>query len=274
MSIKQTILLFISVYLFIFIVGGIGYYYTHPTGSAALSQNPALVVLSHKEYQQHPPIKPALPKKEPSGKIAYLTFDDGPDRYVTPLVLDTLKKENIKATFFVTGEAASANKDLLAKNYLAGNSIGNHTYSHNYRLLYKKPQSFWNDFKRAEDIIYQDIGIRPHIFRCPYGSYPGFTAPFRQMMGGKGYVFFDWDIDSTDSNRRNMSVSSIRTATLTQINRLDKQDARLVILFHDGGGHKNSALALPDVIHDLKKRGYAFGVLTPDVKPVQFKAKT
>ena len=74
-------------------------------------------------------------------KVVYLTFDDGPSETVTPRILDTLKAENVHATFFLVGKAideSETNKNLVKREVAEGNAIGNHTYSHNYNYLYPK----------------------------------------------------------------------------------------------------------------------------------------
>ena len=71
-------------------------------------------------------------------KIAYLTFDDGPTTTATSKVLDILKSENVKATFFVLGKHVKENPDLVKRAYQEGHYIANHGYSHNNEILYKK----------------------------------------------------------------------------------------------------------------------------------------
>ncbi len=71
-------------------------------------------------------------------KVAYLTFDDGPSQTVTPQILDLLKQENIKATFFVLGMRVKANPDLVKREYEEGHYIANHGYSHDYASIYIK----------------------------------------------------------------------------------------------------------------------------------------
>ena len=75
-------------------------------------------------------------------KIAYLTFDDGPRKRATPKILDILKDENIKATFFVIGKYVKENPDLIKREYSEGHFIANHGYDHNNSTLYKNKESF------------------------------------------------------------------------------------------------------------------------------------
>ena len=71
------------------------------------------------------------------GKIAYLTFDDGPSKQITPAILDILADYDIKATFFILGKMANMNQDVLKRVYEEGHSIGHHSYSHKYSYIYK-----------------------------------------------------------------------------------------------------------------------------------------
>ncbi len=74
-------------------------------------------------------------------KIAYLTFDDGPSKSVTPLLLDLFKQEDIKVTFFVLGSRAELNPDLIKREYDEGHYIANHGYSHIYGNIYSSVRS-------------------------------------------------------------------------------------------------------------------------------------
>lgn len=216
---------------------------------------------------------PALPAGPipPSAKVVYLTFDDGPDGTNTPMVLKALQAAHVHATFFVIGEQVARNPALLKEEYAEGNSIGNHTYTHNYRYIYASPQNFWQDFEKDEDLIQSILGIRPRIFRCPGGSVPDFTEPYRTMMADKGFVFFDWNVDAGDAEARPASTAEIIHNVETQVMRYNHKGARVVILMHDGPGHINTARAVPSIIAFLKKEGWEFGTLNASVRPIQFR---
>lgn len=84
-------------------------------------------------------MKGQMPDGADGKKVVYLTFDDGPSETVTPKVLDTLKAENVHATFFLVGKAideSETNRNIVKREFAEGNAIGNHTYSHNYGYLY------------------------------------------------------------------------------------------------------------------------------------------
>lgn len=107
-------------------------------------------------------------------KIAYLTFDDGPTSKATGKILDILKEENVKATFFVVGKHVKEHPELVKREYEEGHYIANHGYNHNNKLLYKDMESFKNEIVSTDLEISKAIGIKgycSHIFRFPNRIY-------------------------------------------------------------------------------------------------------
>ena len=107
-------------------------------------------------------------------KIAYLTFDDGPTLKATAKILDILKEENVKATFFVVGKHVKEHPELVKREYDEGHYIANHGYNHNNKLLYKDMESFRNEIISTDLEISKAIGIDgycSHIFRFPNRIY-------------------------------------------------------------------------------------------------------
>lgn len=107
-----------------------------------------------------------------NSKVAYLTFDDGPSQAVTPLILDVLKEENIKATFFVLGTNVKKNPDILKRAYLEGHYIANHGYSHSYSKIYAKAENVLAEYNKTEKQIRKAIGnneYSSYLFRFPGG---------------------------------------------------------------------------------------------------------
>ena len=105
-------------------------------------------------------------------KRVFLTFDDGPSETVTPVVLDTLKKENIKATFFLLGSRVELNPELVKREYNEGHYLASHGYSHVYSQIYASPQSVIDEYNRSVTAIRNAIGdqqYNPHLFRFPGG---------------------------------------------------------------------------------------------------------
>ena len=107
-------------------------------------------------------------------KKAYLTFDDGPTTKATSKILDILKKENVKATFFVVGKHVKEHPELVKREYEEGHYIANHGYNHDNKLLYKNMDSFKNEIILTDLEISKAIGIDnycSHIFRFPNRLY-------------------------------------------------------------------------------------------------------
>jgi peptidoglycan/xylan/chitin deacetylase (PgdA/CDA1 family) len=208
-------------------------------------------------YEQKDYLTPLQP-------TVYLTFDDGPS-IQTPKILDILQKEGIKASFFVLGIMAEEHPEWVKRVVNEGHALGNHTYNHNYKKLYGDAGEFWRQIQLTEKILYSICGLKPELVRAPGGTYTNFNAFYYYDMDEAGYTVMDWNMDSADSTRANISareiVDKVKQSTL-------KHDVNL--LMHDGSGHGQTVQALPEIIQYFKKRGYAFAPLTSNVKPIQF----
>ena len=95
-------------------------------------------------------------------KHVYLTFDDGPTSNITPQILDILKEENVKATFFIIGFRAENLPDIVKRAYDEGHYIANHGYSHSYKTIYAGVETVWGEYARTEQIIRNCIQIQEY----------------------------------------------------------------------------------------------------------------
>jgi peptidoglycan-N-acetylglucosamine deacetylase len=125
-------------------------------------------------------------------KLMALTFDDGPDPSVTPMVLNALKQFGAHATFFVTGGAAKANPDLVRQMAREGNAVESHSYTHK-----KKPTvaEATDELDRTARIIEQATGRRPQCFRPPYGLT---VSNYSKVAKEQGYCVVTWSLGSDD----------------------------------------------------------------------------
>lgn len=175
---------------------------------------------------------------DPNGKMVAMTFDDGPGIY-TQEIVDCLKKNHARATFFVLGSRVSSYKKPLQSAYKAGCEIGSHTYNHNdlTRLGEKQIQREMSDTdKKIKDVI----GITPEIMRTPYGSVNGTV----KQAVGKPIIL--WSIDTLDWKTR--SKEKTVSAVMNHVKDGD------IILMHDiHQPTKEAAIAL---IPKLQKKGY------------------
>lgn len=144
--------------------------------------------------------------KNPGKKVVYLTFDDGPSAYTGEL-LDILKKYNVKATFFVTGQGANY-RNNIKRAYKEGHTIALHTYNHDYSKIYSSVDNYFEDLEKISDVVYDLIGIRPNILRFPGGSSnhssfsycSGIMSSLVKDVGVMGYLYCDWNVTSGDAS--------------------------------------------------------------------------
>ncbi len=209
-----------------------------------------------------------------ANKTVYLTFDDGPSQ-ITEQVLDILKQENIKATFFVIGNDTDKGKNILKRIDEEGHSIGNHTYSHNYSYIYKDVDNFFDDLSKNDEIIYEATGKHPKIIRFPGGSNNSATktengkkvmSKIIDRLNKEGYVYFDWNASSGDASPQPASVDDIVNNVLTWVGK----NNNAVVLFHDNYTKINTLKALPILIEKLKFLGCNFDTLSKDSYQVSF----
>lgn len=198
-----------------------------------------------------------------SDKIVYLTFDDGPNPSVTSNILETLKKNNVQATFFVVGSQAEKYPQLLRQILNDGHAIGNHTYSHIYSQIYQSKWAYLAELEHNEQILKNSLGLRPIISRAPGGS-SSFTPDYWNLLREKGYVTIDWNIDSGDAK------SASAKQMVKQIEKQLKNTnlwSHCIVLMHDGIGHHETVKALPDIIHLFREKGFEFRCITPSTPP-------
>ena len=183
-------------------------------------------------------------RKNPSSKVIYLTFDDGPMPEVTPLVLDILNQNNLKATFFCVGENVQKHPEIYADILQRGHKTGNHTFNHLKGYSYSK-EEYVENVKLAAEYI------DSKLFRPPYGR-----ITFRQRRAlRKEYEIIMWDLITGDYNS-NLSTEQI----IQNIKSYTRSGS--IVVFHDSIKAKNNVLSvLPLAIEWWKSEGYEFGVL-------------
>ncbi len=204
-----------------------------------------------------------------SEKTCYLTFDDGPSDN-TLKVLDILKQHGIRATFFVMGtEKLSYVKQI----HDAGHTVALHTYCHEYSEIYVSQKAYFDDLKKISDGVKQYIGVEPKVIRFPGGSSntvsrdycTGIMTALATETANQGYVYFDWNVDSSDASGNNVPVSDIMASIQNQGNYSDQE----IVLMHDTGAKDTTVEALPQIIEFYKEKGYTFAPITVDTPPVQ-----
>ena len=185
---------------------------------------------------------------QPGPKIAYLTFDDGPNSIYHPLVLDMLKKYNVKATFFLVGQNVLRNTEVARRTASGDHVIGNHSLTHPF-LPNLYATNILNEIQTTNTILKPfNNSNNVTLFRPPYGGINSFVIQDAANLGMKLYL---WDVDPRDWSepKTNELVRRVVDNTVNGSN----------ILFHSN--HLATVKALPQIIEQLKAQGYTFETL-------------
>ena len=199
--------------------------------------------------------------------VAYLTFDDGPNKENTTKILKILKDEQIHATFFLTGNNVERYPDVVKAIYESGNAIGIHSYSHDYKKIYASPQAYMDEVDKMAGLIYDVIHVRPVISRAPGGTSGHFTKAFWQALNQEGYIEVGWNSLTGDADGTGKTAGKEVENIKKQLVLRPYLHSHLVILMHDASGHQATVEALPELIKLLKSQGYTFRVVTTAIPP-------
>ena len=201
-------------------------------------------------------------------KVVFLTFDDGTSTTVTPQILKTLKDEGVHATFFVTGEnienGGKKAEDLLKQELAEGHAIANHSWSHDYHVLYPNRtlnlDNFLADFKKTDDLLKKVLGkyFSTRVIRCPGGhmSWKGMDA-LDNYMDKNNMVSIDWNALNKDAEGPRKNADQLVQQAINS----SEGKNMVVLLMHDTYGKEETAKALPQIIKYFKDNGYEFKTL-------------
>ncbi len=184
-------------------------------------------------------------------KKVYLTFDDGPVPEITEWVLDVLRAENIKATFFCIGDNIRKHPLIFEKIIVDGHTIGNHTF-HHIKGWGCTASAYFQEVEDCRREIEKHHKIKSRLFRPPYGKItPLQTAGLLK----RGYRIVMWDIVSKDYDQQFGVAKSLQMVT-------ENVSKGSIIVFHDSiKAYDTLQQLLPKCIEVLKTRGYTFDVL-------------
>ena len=202
-------------------------------------------------------------------KIVFLTFDDGTSTTNTPKVLDILKKEGVKATFFITGQnveyGGEKARDLIKQEFNEGHAIANHSYTHDVKKLYPNRvldiDAFKADFEKNDKMLKEVLGkyFSTRVIRCPggYGSWKG-MEPLDEYLDENKMISIDWtslnaDAEGKKKNAKELANYAIKTSEGKEM---------VVLLMHDTYGKEETVKALPAIIKYFKDNGYEFKTLS------------
>lgn len=196
----------------------------------------------------------ALAETDPQiGKTVYLTFDDGPSDKVTPRILDVLKEENVKATFFIIGKNAALRKNIIRREFDEGHTVAVHSYTHDYNEIYSSAESLIKDIDRCNDLIESILGQRTNVYRFPGGSY-GLDDRFIKAVTAHGMRYVDWNASICDAEIPNATAEQLYSEALKP----PADRRRVVLLAHDSTTKSSTAEALKNIIDHYRESGYSF----------------
>lgn len=183
-------------------------------------------------------------------KQVALTFDDGPDNRYTPQILDLLRREGVPATFFLVGGEVGKYPEVVQRILAEGHVVANHSWSHP-NFFKQAAELAWDQVYRTEKAIYDLIGLRPALFRPPYGALREENV---HMLAAQGYKAIHWSADSFDW--RTQDVDQILINVLP-----DTRRGGIILMHSAGGTNQNldaTVGALPELIYTLRVQGYKF----------------
>lgn len=203
---------------------------------------------------------------KPTGKVCYLTFDDGPTAN-TLKILKILDEYDVKATFFVI-DTAQTKIQYVKQIYAAGHTVGLHSNSHNYANIYKSTDAYFADLTKISNTVKKYTGVESKVIRFPGGGSntisrnykKGIMTTLTSEVTKKGYTYFDWNVDSCDASATTVSATKITNNVLNGA----KNKSSICVLMHDAKAKTTTVDALPKIIEGLKKQGYTFKPLTKD----------
>ncbi len=199
-----------------------------------------------------------------------LTFDDGPSSKVTTRILDILKANNVKATFFICDYSADE-LPIIKRMVDEGHTIGIHGYSHVYRDIYASEEAFMNNVYTLRDKLKNDTGYVATVIRFPGGSSntasafnKGVMTRLTKLVEERGFRYFDWNVSSGDAKSGTASSTKIYNNVIGGL----RHGRTNMVLMHDIASKTTTADALQNIINYGKANGYSFceiNDLTPDI---------
>lgn len=199
-----------------------------------------------------PTIKPT---DDTTTKKIYLTFDDGPGSQ-TGKILDILKKNHVKATFFVTGKEDASSKKIYQRIVKEGHTLAMHSYSHIQDVIYDSKEAFEKDLKQINRCLYEATGVHTKFYRFPGGSSTQNTSlpiqNFIDVLKKNHYLYLDWNVISPDINNANATKEQVVTGVMQGVDAYDTA----VVLMYDVADKPMTVKALPSIIKQIKAKNY------------------
>lgn len=182
----------------------------------------------------------------------YLTFDDGPSEN-TPEILAILKKHNVKATFFVTGKEGEEADEWYREIVADGHTLGMHSYSHKYSVLYDSLDSFQDDFTKLSQKLEDVTGEKCWVYRFPGGSSNQVSNTdmneFIDYLGEQGMTYYDWNVVCGDATSQIYTADELVQNVMADVVKYKNS----VVLMHDAAEKDSTVEALEIILEKLEE---------------------
>ncbi|MBQ8518992.1 MAG: polysaccharide deacetylase [Agathobacter sp.] len=198
----------------------------------------------------------------------YLTFNSVPGEN-TEAILDVLAQHEVKATFFVVGSEEEGVSDVYQRIVREGHTIGMHSYSNQYSLIYSSTEAFKQDYQKLSDYIYELTGKRSEYYRFPGGSGNAISnvnmAEFVYILNQEQITYYDWNVSAGDA-ANSYTTQDILDNVLEGISKYKTS----VVLLHDGKNKSTTVEALGSLIEQLKSQGAVILPIDEDTNVIQY----
>lgn len=198
----------------------------------------------------------------------YLTFDDGPSEN-TAKILDMLKEKNVKATFFVIGKEDEESKALYQRIVAEGHTLGMHSFTHKYSVIYDSLDSFKEDVNHLRSYLAEITGVEPNIMRFPGGSSNQVSntdmTEFIRYLNQEGITYYDWNVASGDATSQAYTADELVQNVMTDVVKYDTS----IVLMHDAATKGTTVDALGPMIDQLQAMGVELLPIDKNTKLIQ-----
>lgn len=205
---------------------------------------------------QHEKVRECLAREdnlraEDEPMTVYLTFDDGPSEN-TPEILDILAAHQVKATFFVTGKEGDDAEEWYRQIVAQGHTLGMHSYSHKYSVIYESVDTFAEDYTRLSDYLTEITGVTSHLYRFPGGSSNQVSNTdmnaFVDYLGEQGVTYYDWNVVSGDATSQIYTAEELVDNVMADVGTYRYS----VVLMHDAAEKDSTVEALELILQKLE----------------------
>lgn len=197
----------------------------------------------------------------------YLTFDDGPSEN-TPQILSILKEHGVKATFFVTGKESDEAKEWYKQIVAEGHTLGMHSYSHKYSVIYESVDAFAADFTKLHDFLEDTTGVDCKFYRFPGGSSNQVSNTdmneFIDYLSDQGMIYYDWNVVCGDATSQIYTADDLVQNVMTDVVKYKYS----VVLMHDAAEKDSTVEALETILQKLEDMNAEILPITEDAQVV------